>query len=273
MTQLASNPGSRVLDATEEDVQRLLASSVHIGTKNLTKQMEKYIHSRRKDGIHVINLHMTWQKLVLAARIITTIENPLDVCVISARPYGQRAVLKFSQFVGCTHIAGRFTPGCFTNQVQKRSFIQPRLLIVTDPRTDHQAVTEAAYVNIPVIAFCDTDSPLANIDCAIPCNNRGKHAIGMLYWFLAREILRMRGTIVSRSVKWQEPVDLFFYRDPEEVMKKEEEAAAAAAAAAGVTPGAPAGADGTMGDEGADGNWDVNTGGWGDDQWTSWASG
>jgi small subunit ribosomal protein SAe len=224
MTSLPS--GKTVLEASEEDVKKLLACKVHVGTKNLTQSMERYTYARRKDGIHIINLHTTWQKLVLAARIIVAIENPADVCVISARPYGQRAVLKFAKDTNVTYIAGRFTPGTFTNQIQKR-FVQPRLLIVTDPRTDHQPIKESAYVNIPVIALCDTDSPLNHIDVAIPCNNRGRHAIAMMYWFLTREILRMRGTI-PRSVPWTEKVDLFLYRDPDEIMKKDEKESAPA---------------------------------------------
>eukprot|EP00999_Lentomonas_sp_LEN2_P002986 NODE_843_length_1156_cov_91.955296_g801_i0.p1 GENE.NODE_843_length_1156_cov_91.955296_g801_i0~~NODE_843_length_1156_cov_91.955296_g801_i0.p1 ORF type:complete len:267 (+),score=89.13 NODE_843_length_1156_cov_91.955296_g801_i0:111-911(+) len=219
MTQV--NSGKPVLEPSENDIQKLLSTQVHLGTKNLNKAMEKYVYGRRKDGPHIIDLHMTWQKLMLAARIIVTIENPQDVCVISARPYGQRAVLKFAQHTHCTSLAGRHTPGTFTNQIQER-FIQPRLLIVTDPRTDHQPITEASYVNIPVVAFCDTDSPLKHVDVAIPCNNRGRQAIAMMYWFLTREVLRLRGSIV-RQVPWTEKMDLFLYRDPDEVMKKKKE--------------------------------------------------
>jgi len=95
-------------------------------------------------------------------------------------------------------------------------------LVVTDPRIDHQAIKEASYVNIPVIAFCDSDSPLQYVDCAIPGNNRARLSIGLLYWLLAREVLRMRGTISRDS--WDVPVDLFFYRDPEDLEKAEEAA-------------------------------------------------
>lgn len=207
----------------------MLSAEVHIGTMNSDMSMVEYIWKRRPDGVHLLNLGKTWEKLMLAARIIVTIENPEDVVCISARTYGQRAVLKYSQYTGAQCIAGRFTPGTFTNQMVK-GFKEPRLLIVTDPRVDTQAVKEASYANIPVIAFSDSDTSLKFVDCAIPGNNKGKLSIGLLYWLLAREVQRLRGSI-ERESPWEVPVDLFFYRDPEELEKSEEMGYAEEAAA------------------------------------------
>ncbi|WWD19473.1 40S ribosomal protein S0 [Kwoniella shandongensis] len=232
---MSSDKLPKALQATEEDIQLLLAAQCHLGTKNCDRTMEQYVWKRRADGIHVLNIGKTWEKLVLAARILATIDNPNDVCVISARPYGHRAVLKYGSFLGAQPIAGRFTPGNFTNYIT-RSFKEPRVIVVTDPRVDHQAIREAAYVNIPVIAFCDTDASLKFVDVAIPTNNKSRHSVGLMWYLLCREVLRLKGQVPRGPTGpsgWDVLPDLFFYRDPEEIEKEAAEKAAAAAALEG----------------------------------------
>ncbi len=194
--------GLKALSPTEDDISKLLMAGAHLGAKNC----------------------------------IVAVENSKDVCAISARPYGTRAVLKFAHHVGATAIAGRFTPGTFTNQIQK-AFQEPRVLVVTDPRTDHQPIREGSYVNVPVIALANTDSPMRYIDIAIPCNNKSVNSIGLLWWLLAREVLRLRGTI-SRESAWDVMPDLYFYRDPTAEEAKEEVPAIAAAAETEAAPAA-----------------------------------
>uniref|UniRef100_A0A8C2MZM9 40S ribosomal protein SA n=1 Tax=Cricetulus griseus TaxID=10029 RepID=A0A8C2MZM9_CRIGR len=195
-----------VLQMKEDDVLKFLAAGTHLGGTNFDFQMEQYIYKRKNDGIYIINLKRTWEKLLLAARPIVATENPADVRVISSRNTGQQTVLKFAAATGATPIAGRFTPGTFTNQIQA-AFREPWLPVVTDPRADHQPLTEASYVNLPTIALCNTDSPLRHMDITILCNNKGAHSVGLMWWML--EVMP----------------DLYFYRDPEEIEKEEQAAA------------------------------------------------
>ncbi|MBW02369.1 40S ribosomal protein SA, partial [Eschrichtius robustus] len=141
-----------------------------------------------------------------------------DVSVVSSRNTGQQAVLKFAAATRATPIAGHFTPGTFTNHIQA-TFREPRLLVVTDPRADLQPLTGACYINLPPVALCNTDSPLCYVDIAVPCNNKGAHSVGLMWWMLAREVLHMRGTM-SCEHPWEVMPDLCFYRDPEEIEKE-----------------------------------------------------
>jgi len=208
----------------ESDAKLMLACGVHIGNENVDASMVRYVHKRNEKGIHIIDIRKTWEKIVLAARTIVAVENSKDVCVVALSPAGtispaQRAVLKFSNHIGTRSIAGRITPGTFTNHLQVQ-YMEPRLLIISDPIIDHQPVSEASYVNLPVISFANTHHSLRGIDIAIPCNTSGKHSIALMYWMLAREVLRLRDTI-PRDRDWDTMVDMFVYRDTEETEKQQ----------------------------------------------------
>jgi len=213
------------LTMTEEDVKKIVAAQICCGTQNIREEMRPYVYRRSKDSFYIFDIKKFWDKLVLAARVLVAIEAPGDIFVISERQYGKRAVLKFASFTGAQSMAGKYTPGTFTNQITK-GFCEPRILVCQSPVGETQAITEASYMNIPVIAFCNSDSHLRNVDVAIPCNNNGKEAIGTCWWMLCRQLLKFRGKIPPQS-EWEVMPDLFFYRDLEEVEQEQEQEAEA----------------------------------------------
>ena len=172
-----------------------LASGVHIGTQQKNKDMEEYIYRARTDGLYVMDVQKTDQKIRVAGKFIAQYY-PQDVLIVSARQYGKRPISRFAEVTGIRAKPGRFVPGTLTNPKLK-DFMEIKLLVVTDPRADSQAISEATEMGIPVIALCDSDNETANVDLVIPTNNKGKKALSLVYWLLAREVLLARGEIDS----------------------------------------------------------------------------
>ena len=177
------------------DEDTFLTCGVHIGTKQKSKDMEPYVYKVRDDGLRILNVNMTSEKVVEASQFLKDFD-PKDVLVVSARQYGWKPATKFAESCGFECIAGRFTPGRLTNP-EMRFFIEPKVIVLTDPAADAQAFREATNIKIPVIAMCDSNNLTTNVDIVIPGNNKGRRSLALIYWLLSREILRIRGELAA----------------------------------------------------------------------------
>ncbi len=174
-------------------LDQYLAAGVHIGTHICTKYMEQFVYKVRPDGLYILDIRKVDERLRIAAKFISRYE-PESIIAVSARQYGQRPVQQYCKFTRCKPILGRFIPGTLTNP-RLEWYVEPDLVIVTDPRADSQAIQEAAETGIPIVAFADTDNRTSYIDLIIPANNKGRRSLALLYWLLTRQVLRERGEL------------------------------------------------------------------------------
>lgn len=175
------------------NLDNYLAAGIHIGTQQKNADMKPYIYKVRADGLYVLDVKKSDMRIRAAAKFLARFQ-PDKVLAVSRRQYGQKPIEDFAKLVGVTAIAGRFVPGTLTNP-NLPTFMEPEVLVATDPRGDEQALKEASDIGIPVVALCDTDNALAGVDLVIPTNNKGKKALAIVYWLLAKEILSNRGQL------------------------------------------------------------------------------
>lgn len=170
-----------------------LKSGIHIGTKFRTKYMNKFIYKTRPDGLSVFDLQQIDKRLRMAAKLISQYD-PEDILIISRRENGWKPVKIFGQHTGIRVIAGRYPPGILTNS-QLSTYSEYKLIMVTDAWPDRNAIKDSLKVGVPVIALCDTNNQANDIDLVVPCNNKGKKSLGLVFFVLAREYLKFRGVI------------------------------------------------------------------------------
>jgi small subunit ribosomal protein S2 len=175
----------------------LLSAGIHIGTRMRTKDMEQFIYRVRADGLFVLDVKKTDERIRVAAKFLARFE-PSKIAAVAGRLYGQSPVEKFCEVIGATPIVGRFIPGMLSNPLYPDR-LEPSVIIVSDPKADVQAVKEATSIGVPVIALCSTDNDFSFVDLVIPTNNKGRRALAVIYWLLARQILRERGEITPEG--------------------------------------------------------------------------
>lgn len=174
-------------------VDKYLAAGVHIGTQQREASMKPFIYNIRPDGLSVFNIQLINKRITQAGKLIAKYPKE-EVLLVASRDNAKEAAEKFSEMAGTIGISDRFMPGTLTNP-SYGGYIEPKLLVVTDPTLDSRPINEALIIGIPIIAFCDTNNKTQNIDFVIPGNNKGRKSVATLFWLLAREVLRARGEL------------------------------------------------------------------------------
>jgi small subunit ribosomal protein S2 len=183
-----------------------LKAGIHIGTKFRTKYMEKFIYKTRPDGLTVLNLARIDERIRSAARLLSQYE-PEDILVVSRRENGWKAVKAFAKAIGCKFFAGRYPPGILTNPALD-DFVEVKIILVVDSWPDRNAVIDALMIGVPVIALCDTNNQTNNLDLVVPCNNKGKKSLGLLFWILAKEFMKEK-KIITKDSDYKEKIEDF----------------------------------------------------------------
>lgn len=175
----------------------ILATGIRVGTPVKTKFMTPFIVRANPEGLYILDISKTLSRIDVAAKFISRADIA-RVAITSAREYGKTPVQKFCELTGAMSILGRFMPGTFTNP-SLPDYMEPEVVVVTDPQADQQAVIEATRAGVPVIAISNSDNVTSKVDLVIPANNRGRKALATVYWLLAREVLKKQGKIKSDS--------------------------------------------------------------------------
>src|ERR687885_1892011 len=192
-----SNEDANYLQDSNNLEKMILSTGIRVGTPVKTKYMTQFIVRANPEGLYILDISKTLAKIDVAAKFIGR-SNISKVAVTSAREYGKTPVEKFCELTGATAILGRFMPGTFTNP-SLPNYMEPEIVVVTDPQADQQAVVEATRAGVPVIAIANSDNITSKVDLVIPANNRGRKALATVYWLLAREVLKKQGAIKSDS--------------------------------------------------------------------------
>jgi small subunit ribosomal protein S2 len=173
--------------------KKILSTGIRVGTTVKTTFMQPFITKASPEGLYMIDLDQTLARIKTAAKFINRIESS-QILVCSGREYASTPIEKFCEITGARKMLSRFMPGTLTNP-SLPYYTEPKLVIISDPQVDSQAITEATNAGIPVIGVSNTDNITSKIDVVIPANNRGRKSLATVFWLLAREILIQKGKL------------------------------------------------------------------------------
>ncbi len=195
--------------AEQATIEKFLKTGAHIGTRFKTGDMMRYIFKQRKDGLRVLDVEGIENRINLVAGFLSRYDLE-KIVVVAKKLYGQTPARMFAETTGAKALTGRFVPGTFTNPLAKE-FVEPQVVLVSDPDSDAQAVEEATRVKVPIVALCSTNNYLRNVDLIIPINNKGRKSLALVYWMLAKEILKNKG-IIKVDGEFPKSVEDFEYK-------------------------------------------------------------
>jgi small subunit ribosomal protein S2 len=182
--------------------KKVLSTGIRVGTQVKTKFMKPFITKASPEGLYMLDLDITLKKIITAAKFINRVGTE-NLIVCSGRQYADTPIEKFCEMLGSKKLLGRFLPGTLTNP-SLPYYIEPKLVLISDPQVDEQAIVEATNAGIPIIGISNTDNITSMIDVIIPANNRGRKAIATVYWLLVRQILIERGELKEdESMKYE----------------------------------------------------------------------
>ena len=187
---------------TTDIKKKILATGIRVGTQMKTKFMKSFITKASPEGLYMLDIDITLERIKTAAKFINRVgTDKLIVC--SGRRYAETPIEKFCEMLDTKKLLGRFMPGTLTNP-SLPYYIEPKLVLISDPQVDEQAITEATNAGIPIIGISNTDNITSKLDVIIPANNRGRKALATVYWLLVRQILIERGELKeNESMKYE----------------------------------------------------------------------
>jgi len=197
-------------DLREQDLlvpnEEYLKAGIHIGTKFKTSYMKKFIYKTRPDGLTVLDIQKIDERIKIAINMLSQYD-PKDILLISRRENGWKPIKLMAKLLGTKVFAGRYPPGVMTNPSLK-NFVEAKIMLVTDAWPDRNAITDALKIGTPVIALCDTNNQTNNIDFVVPCNNKGKKSLGLVFWALTKGIMEKKG-LINKGQAFDYSVDDF----------------------------------------------------------------